>query len=152
MKSKVVIMVIALFFGLANVLMSEDLPSTPKSTGPESLIPPNATFFIGKWAGQWEHMSGRQDANILVKKNEDGKYHCTYSWDFFTALKGKITPGSTSGIISFENENTFVLKKKDYTVTFIKKDENTLKGRWDRIGPTEVGKRPFFEGVFKRVN
>jgi hypothetical protein len=151
MKCKVVIITIALIIGLSNVLMSEDLSSNPKSTGTESLVPHNATYFIGKWAGEWELPRGRQEANLLIKEEKDGNYHCTYSWGFFQATKNTISPGSSSGIISFENDNTIIFNKKNYTITFIKKDDNTLKGRWERIGPTDPGKPAFFEGYFKRV-
>jgi hypothetical protein len=152
MKCKVVTITIALFLGLSNVLMSEDLSSNPKSTGTESLIPPNATYFIGEWIGEWDLMYGRQEAKLLFRKGKDGNYYCTYSWSAYTALKGNIPSGSSSGMISFKNENTALFKKRDYTITFIKKDENTLKGRFDRVGPTETGRLSFFEGYFKRVN
>jgi hypothetical protein len=152
MKCKVVIITIALIIGLSNVLMSEDLSSNPKSTGTESLVPPNATYFIGQWAGEWEHPKGRQGANFLIKEGKDGNYHCTYSWDNFQATMKPIAAGSASGIISLENDNTMNFKKPNYTITLIKKDENTLKGRWERIGPTGTGWPAHFEGYFKRVN
>ena len=151
MKCKVVIITIALIMGLSNVLMSEDLSGNPKSTGTESLVPLNATYFIGKWAGEWELPRGRQEANILIKEVKDGNYHCTYSWGFFQATKNPISPGSSSGIISFENDNTIIFKKLNYKITFMKKDDNTLKGRWERIGPTESGKPALYEGTFRRV-
>lgn len=151
MKCKVVIITIALIIGLSNVLMSEDLSSNPKSTGTESLVQHNATYFIGKWAGEWELPKGRQEANILIKEEKDGNYYCTYSWGFFQATMKPIVPGSSSGIISFENDNTIIFKKKNYTITFTKKDDNTLKGRWERIGPTGPGWPAHFEGYFKRV-
>ncbi len=151
MKCKVVIITIALFLGLSNVLMSENLSSNPKSTGTESLVTPNATYFIGEWIGEWDLMYGRQEAKLLIWKGKDSNYYCTYSWGAYTALKGNIPSGSTRGIISFENDNTMVFKKRDYTITLIKKDEDTLKGRFDRIGPTETGRLAFFEGYFKRV-
>jgi len=151
MKCKVVIITIALIIGLSNVLMSEDLSSNPKSTGTESLVQHNATYFIGKWAGEWELPKGRQEANFLIKEGKDGNYHCTYSWGLFQATKNLISPGSSSGIISFENDNTIIFKKTNYAITLIKKDDNTLKGRWERIGPTDPGKPAHFEGYFKRV-
>jgi len=88
---------------------------------------------------------------FLIKEEKDGNYHCTYSWGFFQATMKPIVPGSSSGIISFENDNTIIFKKPNYTITLIKKDENTLKGRWERIGPTGTGWTAHFEGYFKRV-
>ena len=151
MKCKVVIITIALIIGLSNVLMSEDLSSNPKSTGTESLVRHNATYFIGKWAGEWELSRGRQEANFLIKEEKDGNYYCTYSWGFFQATMKPISPGSSSGIISFENDNTIIFKKPNHTITLVRKDENTLKGRWERIGPTSTGWPAHFEGYFKRV-
>lgn len=151
MRCKVAIITVALMVGLSNVLMSEELSDTPKPSGTESVVPSTAAYFIGKWAGEWDLRYGRQDANILIRKGKDGNYYCTYSWGFYTALKSNIPAGSSSGIISFKDDNTFVFKKIDYTITFTKKDENTLKGRFDRIGPTETGRLSFFEGYFKRV-
>ena len=151
MKCKVVIITIALIIGLSNVLMSEDLSNNHKSTGTESLIRPNGTYFIGKWTGEWEHNKGRQDANFIIQKNNEGNYNCTYSWGFFMARQNPIAPGSSSGMISFDNDNTIVFKGRNYTITLIKKDDNTLKGRWERIGPTDPGKPAYYEGYFKRV-
>jgi len=152
MKCKVVIITIALMIGLSNVLMSEDLSSNSKSTGTESLVPNNATYFIGKWAGEWEHAKGRQGANFLIKEGKDGNYYCTYSWDYFMATMKPVEAGSASGIISFENDNTMNFKKQNYTITLTKKDENTLKARWDRVGPTSTGWPSKYEGYFKRAN
>lgn len=151
MKCKVVIITIALIIGLSNVLMSEDLSSNPKSTGTESLVQHNATYFIGKWAGEWEHQRGRQEANFLIKEEKDGNYYCTYSWGFFQATMKPIVPGSSSGIVSFKNDDTIIFKKPNYIITLVKKDENTLKGRRERIGPTSPGWPVHFEGYFKRV-
>lgn len=130
--------------------MSEDLSSNPKSTGTESLVSHNATYFIGQWTGEWEHWSGRQEANFLITEEKDGNYHCTYSWGFFQAKKS-ILPGSTSGIISIENDNTIIFRRKIYTITLKRIDDNLLKGRWDRIGPTGRNESFFYEGYFKRV-
>jgi len=150
MKCKVVIITIALIISLSNVLMSEEIPSNPKPPSTESLVQHNAKYFIGKWVGEWELPRGRQEANFLIKEVKDGKYHCTYSWGFFKATKNLISPGSSSGIISFENDNTIIFKKTNYTITLIKKDDNTLKARWERIGPTDPGKPASYEGYFKR--
>jgi hypothetical protein len=152
MKCKVVIITIALIIGLSNVLMSEDLSNNHKSTGKESLIRSNGTYFIGKWTGEWEHSKGRQDANFIIQKNNEGNYNCTYSWGFFTARQNPIAPGSSSGLIIFENDNTIVFKERDYTITLIKKDDNTLKGRWERIGPTGGRQASYLIGYFKREN
>jgi hypothetical protein len=151
MKCKVVVITIALIIGLSNVLMSEDLSNNPKTTGIESLVPHNARYFIGKWVGEWELPRGRHEANFLIKEEKDGNYHCTYSWGYFQAAMKPIVPGSSSGIISFENDDTIIFKTQNYTITLIKKDEKTLKGRWDRIGTTGTGWLAHFEGYFKRV-
>lgn len=151
MKYKVVVITISLIIGLSNVLMSEDLSSNPKPTGTESLVQHNVSYFIGKWAGEWELPRGRQEANFLIKEGKDGKYHCTYSWGFFQVAKNPISPGSTSGIIYYKNDDTMNFKKQNYTITLMKEDENTLKGLWERIGPTDPGRTAHFEGYFKRV-
>ena len=151
MKGRAVVITIALVMGLSNVLMAEDTSDSPKSKGTESLVPHNAKFFIGKWAGEWELPKGRQEANFLIKEGAEGNYHCTYSWGFFQATKNPVPAGSTGGRITYGNDNTMIFKKQNYTIHFIIKDDNTLKVRWDRIGPTDPGKPAFFEGYFKRV-
>jgi len=151
MKCKVLIITIALIIGLSNIVMSEDISSNPKSKGTESMVRQNNTYFIGKWAGEWELMMGRQEANILITEGKDGNYHCTYSWGLFQARKNTISPGSSSGISTINNDNNMIFKKTNYTIIFTKKDENTIKGRWERNGPTDPGKPAHYEGYFKRV-
>jgi len=151
MKCKVVVITIALIIGLSNVLLSEDLSNNPKPTGTESVVPHNAPYYIGKWAGEWELPRGRQEAKFLIKEGKEGKYHCTYSWGHFQATMNPILPGSSSGTINLENDNKAIYKKQNYTITFTKKDNDTLKARWERNGPTDPGKPAHFEGYFKRV-
>lgn len=151
MKFKVIILTISLIVGLSNVLMSEDLPGHPKSPGAESLVPNNPTYFIGKWAGEWELPRGRQEADFLIEEEKGGKYKCTYSLGFFQATKNPIPPGSSSGVITFESDNTAIFRKQNYTIIFTKKNNDTLKARWERNGPTDPGKPAHYEGYYKRV-
>ena len=103
MKSKVVVITIALIMGLSKVLLSEDLSNNPKPTGTESLVPHNATYFIGKWAGEWELPKGRQEAKFVIKEEKKGNYHCTYSWGFFQATMKPILAGSRGFRASFSD-------------------------------------------------
>jgi hypothetical protein len=130
--------------------MSGDLTEKSASTGTGSLIPPNADYYIGKWSGVWTDLRGsgiRRDGALLVQKRKDGQYNYVYSWEG----KGNIQPGSSRGILSFESEDTVSIMMKDVTVTFKKKDENTLKGRWEKKGPIELGKAAYYEAYFKRA-
>jgi hypothetical protein len=151
MKFKTFIITIALVIGLSNVLMSEDLSSKTKSTGTESLFQHNVAYFIGEWVGEWVHNRGRQEANFLIKEEKDGNYRCTYSWGFFQSKMSTILPGSTSGIIFIENDNTIKFINPNYTISLIKLDDNTLKALRERVGPSGGGYVAFIEGYFKRV-
>lgn len=151
MRFRVVLITVALIIALSTVLLSEELPNNPKSTGTESVVPHHAQYYIGKWEGEWELPRGRHRANFLIVEEKEGKYHCTYSWDHFQAMKNPILPGSSSGIITLESDNKATYKKQNYTIMFTKKDNDTFKARWERNGPTDPGKPAHFEGYFKRA-
>ena len=151
MNCRVVVITIALIMGLSNVLLSEELSNNPKPTGTESVVQHNVPYFIGKWTGEWELTRGRQEANFLITEVKEGKYHCTYSWGHFDAKMNPIPPGSSNGVITFEDDNTAIYKKQNYTIIFTKKDNDTLKARWERNGPTSPGKPAHYEGYFKKV-
>ena len=151
MICRVVVITIALIIGLSTVLLSEDLSNNPKSTSTGSVIPQQVQYYIGKWVGEWELPRGRQEANFIIKEEKEGKYHCTYSWGHFQATMAPILPGSSNGVITFESDNAAIYKKKNYTILFTKKDNDTFKARWERNGPTDPGRPAHYEGYFKRV-
>lgn len=150
MRCKTAIIAVVMLLCLSNVLMAGETNEKPPATGADSVIPPNADFYLGKWSGVWTDLRGsgtRRDGTLLVQKRKDGQYTYVYSWEG----KGAIQPGSARGILVFEGEDTILINMKDVTITYKKKDDNTLKGRWEKKGPIELGKAAYYEAYFKRT-
>jgi len=117
------------------------------------------SYFEGDWAGRWPGFKSEanfQDAAINISKgNAEGVFLVVYSWEGGPTGSGFPTfPGSVKAKGKVEGDQlVFGWKNKqgrEITVTLKKHEENKIKAKLEKSGPTMNNERPINEAIFHR--
>ena len=130
------------------------LPGESKST--PSIGP---SYFEGVWAGAWpgwRSLSVSQDVTVKINRGDkEGVFIVEYSWGPGTSGSGfPPLPGSLKAKGRVEGDQ-FVFgwrnkEGRDLQVTLKKHEDNKVKARIDKSGPSRPNERPFNETYLNR--
>ena len=161
MMKKVTVAALFLIFAVVPLALyaAGDDNAAPSSAANKSSLSGNPSYFEGVWVGRWPGFKGPglyQDVTLIISRGaKEGVFIVQYSWEGGPAGSGfPISPGSvkTKGKeegaqIVFEWQNK---EGREQKITLNKHEDNKVKAKLEKSGPTRPGERPFNETILNR--
>jgi len=131
----------------------------PSSAANKSSLSGNPSYFEGVWAGRWPGFKGpgiNMDVTVKIGRGaKEGVFLVEYSWEGGPAGSGfPVFPGSvkTKGK---EEGDQFVFRWQDkqgreHKITLNKHEDNKVKAKLEKSGPTGPNERPSNETTLNR--
>lgn len=151
------VFLVAVMIGTGNAANSDNATPLPGESRAAPSIDP--TYFEGVWVGAWPGWritSASQDVTVKISRGgREGVFIVEYSWgpgatgSGFPPLPGAVkTRGRVEGdqfVFGWRNK-----QGRDFQVALKKHEDNKVRAKIDRSGPTGPNERPYSETYLSR--